>query len=141
LRSLVSLAAAAVLATAAAAHAQAAHQHGAPAPTPAGDAPPQVISTFPPTDAVVPAGIQQISVTFDRPMAESWSFVTGGEKAFPEIDGGPSLSADKRTISVAVKLHPNSTYVVWLNSDRFKNFKDEQGHPATPYRLTFTTSE
>ena len=119
-------AAVAVLVAAGAAHAQ--------------DAP-RVVSTFPPTNAVVPAGIQQISVTFDRPMMESWSFVTGGEKSFPEIDGGPSLSDDHRTISVAVKLHPNSTYVIWLNSGRYTNFKDEQGHPATPYRLTFTTSE
>ena len=56
-------------------------------------------------------------------------------------DGGPSLSDDKRTISVAVKLRPNSSYVVWMNSDRFTNFKDEQGRSATPYRLSFTTSE
>ena len=124
---LVSLAAVATLACAAAT------AHAADAP--------KVISTFPPTEAVVPAGIQQISVTFDRPMMESWSFVTGGEKSFPEINGGPSLSDDKRTISVAVKLRPNSTYVIWLNSDRFRNFKDEQGVSATPYRLAFTTSE
>jgi hypothetical protein len=128
---LTGLAVAAVLAAAAAAHAQ-----DAPA-----QSPPRVISTFPPTDAVVPAGIQQISITFDRPMAESWSFATGGEKAFPEIGGGPTMSDDKRTISVAVKLRPNSTYVIWLNTDRAKNFKDEQGRPATPYRLTFSTSE
>ena len=102
---------------------------------------PHVVATFPPTEAVIPAGVQQISVTFDRPMMASWSFVTGGEKAFPEIDGGPSISDDHLTISVPVKLHPNSTYVVWLNSDRYKDFKDEQGHPATPYRLTFSTSE
>jgi hypothetical protein len=138
---LISLALASALAATTVASAQAPHQHGGAPPAVTGEAAPKVISTFPPTDAVVPAGIQQISVTFDRPMAESWSFVTGGEKSFPEIDGGPTMSDDKRTISVAVKLHPNSAYVVWLNSDRFQNFKDEQGHPATPYRLAFTTSE
>ena len=102
---------------------------------------PKVVATFPPTDAVVPAGIQQISVTYDRPMAETWSFVTGGEKAFPEIDGGPSRSDDHRTISLPVKLRPNSTYVIWLNTERYHEFKDEAGHSATPYRLAFTTSE
>lgn len=103
---------------------------------------PKVISTFPPTDAVVPAGIQQVSVTYDRPMQDkSWSFVTGGERAYPQVDGGPSLSDDKRTFSLPVKLQPNTTYVMWFNSDRFQNFKDEQGQSATPYRLTFTTSE
>ena len=102
---------------------------------------PKVVSTFPPTDAVVPAGIQQISITYDRPMAQSWSFATGGEQAFPEIGGGPTISDDHRTISLPVRLRPNTAYVVWLNTEHAKNFKDEQGHAATPYRLAFTTSE
>lgn len=102
----------------------------------------KVVSTFPPTDAVVPAGIQQISVTYDRPMQDkSWSFSTGGEMKFPEVNGGPSISDDHRTFNLPVKLQPNTTYVVWMNSGRFQNFKDEQGQPATPYRLSFTTSE
>ncbi len=103
---------------------------------------PKVVKTFPPTDAVVPAGIPQISVTYDRPMMDkSWSFTTGGEQKFPEVDGGPSLSEDRLTFNLPVKLRPNTTYVIWLNSGPYMNFKDEQGHPATPYRLTFTTSE
>jgi hypothetical protein len=103
---------------------------------------PKVIGTFPPTGSLVPAGIDQIQVTYDRPMMDkSWSFSTGGEHAFPVVDGGPSLSGDRRTFTLAVRLEANSTYVVWLNTDRYQNFKDEQGHPATPYRLTFKTSE
>jgi hypothetical protein len=103
---------------------------------------PRVIGTFPPTDSLVPAGIGQIQVTYDRPMmAKSWSFATGDEHAFPEVDGGPVQSEDGRSFSLAVKLRANTTYVIWLNTDRYRNFKDEQGHPATPYRLTFKTSE
>jgi hypothetical protein len=103
---------------------------------------PRVIGTFPPTESLVPAGIGQIQVTYDRPMmAKSWSFATGGERAFPEVDGGPVQSDDGRTFSLAVKLRAHTTYVIWLNTDRFQNFKDEQGRAAVPYRLTFTTSE
>jgi len=103
---------------------------------------PKVIGTFPPSQSVVPAGIGQIQVTYDRPMmAKSWSFATGDEHAFPEVDGGPVQSDDGRTFSLAVKLRAHTTYVIWLNTERYQNFKDEQGRAATPYRLTFTTSE
>ena len=103
---------------------------------------PKVVGTFPPTDSVVPAGILQIEVMFDRPMMDqSWSFTTGGEQAFPEVTGGPVRSDDGKTFKLGVKLQPHSTYVVWFNNGKYQNFKDEQGHPATPYRLTFKTSE
>ncbi|HEV2533157.1 Ig-like domain-containing protein [Phenylobacterium sp.] len=103
---------------------------------------PRVVSTFPPPDSVVPAGIGQIQVTYDRPMMpNSWSFATGGERAFPAVDGGPVQSDDGKSFSLAVKLEAHTTYVIWLNTDRYQKFKDEQGHAATPYRLTFTTSE
>lgn len=102
---------------------------------------PTVVSTFPPMGSTIPAGVDELSVTYDRPMAQGWSFATGGEKSFPEITGTPMLSPDRRTISVAVHLRPNSSYVVWLNTERYKNFKDEQGVAAEPYRLTFSTSE
>lgn len=101
---------------------------------------PKVVSTFPPHGATVPAGVDLLQVTYDRPMAASWSFATGGEHAFPELAGNPSLSADRRTISLPIKLRPESTYVVWLNTERYNNFKDEKGQSAEPYRLTFSTS-
>ncbi|THD81271.1 MAG: hypothetical protein E7812_05100 [Phenylobacterium sp.] len=127
-----------VAALAMAAPAQAAQAQDQIAPTDA----PKVIGTFPPSGSLVPAGIGQIQVTYDRPMMDkSWSFTTGGEQQFPEVDGGPVISDDHRTFSLAVKLQPNSTYVVWMNSGHYQNFKDEQGRSATPYRLTFKTSE
>jgi hypothetical protein len=103
---------------------------------------PKVVATFPPADSLVPAGGLHIEVTFDRPMMDhSWSFATGGEAEFPEVTGGPVRSDDGKTFRLGVKLQPNSTYVVWFNNGQYLNFKDEQGHPATPYRLTFKTSE
>lgn len=103
---------------------------------------PRVVSTFPPGASVVPAGVDRIAVTFDRPMMDqSWSFTTGGEHRFPEIAGSPSRSGDRLTFVLPVKLRPHTTYVVWMNSGRYLNFKDEQGRSAEPYRLSFSTSE
>jgi hypothetical protein len=103
---------------------------------------PKVVSTFPPHGAVVPAGIDRIAVTYDRPMMDgSWSFNTGGEHAFPEVAGAPVRSVDKQTFVLPVKLRPHSTYVIWMNSGRYLDFKDEQGRSAEPYRLSFSTSE
>ena len=138
MRAPAALALAAVLA-APAAFAQ--HEGHMPAPA-TQDGPPKVVSTFPPAGAVTPAGIRFVSVTYDRPMMDkSWSFATGGESKFPEVTGGPLMEADGRTFDLPVSLQPNSTYVIWLNTDRFQNFKDEKGRAAEPYRLTFTTSE
>ena len=132
------------LAAALAGPAYAQHEHHGPA-APAAEAPsgaPKVVSTFPPNEAVIPAGIPMISVTYDRAMMDkSWSFASGGESKMPQVNGGPSLDDDGRTFNLPVKLQANTTYVIWMNTDRFQNFKDDKGRAAEPYRLTFTTSE
>jgi hypothetical protein len=117
---------AAALALAGAAHAQ--------------DAP-KVVTTFPANGSKVPPSVAELKVTYDHRMAASWSFATGGEKAFPEVEGPPSLSDDAITISLPVRLAPNQTYVVWLNTERYKNFKGVDGMSAEPYRLTFSTTD
>jgi hypothetical protein len=38
-----------------------------------------------------------------------------------------------------VKLEPGKTYVIGVNSERFRNFKDTKGHPALPYLFVFRT--
>ena len=40
-----------------------------------------------------------------------------------------------------MKLRPGKFYATWLNSDKFKGFKDTNGQPAIPYLLTFTTAD
>jgi RNA polymerase sigma-70 factor (ECF subfamily) len=74
-------------------------------------------------------------------MMASWSFATRGEKAFPQVLGAPSLSPDHITISLPIRLEPNRTYVVWLNTEKYQNFKSEDGQAAEPYRLTFHTTD
>jgi methionine-rich copper-binding protein CopC len=99
----------------------------------------RVVATSPAVGAQVPASTSALSVTFDRPMQPSWSFA-GRPQDAPSYVSQPSLSPDGRTISVAVQLQPGRSYVVWLNSESYKNFRDAQGQPAEPFRLTFSTS-
>jgi len=102
--------------------------------------PPHVVSTTPALDSTVPASTDHISVTFDRPMSRGWSFVLALGEPFPTLVGDPSLSADGKTITTAVHMNPGTHYTVLLNSLNYHNFRDPTGTPATPYRLTFTTS-
>ena len=100
----------------------------------------RVVATSPAMGAQAPASTPVLSVTFDRPMQPAWSFA-GRPQDAPSYVSQPSLSADGRTISVAVQLQPGRSYVVWLNSESYKNFRDAQGQPAEPFRLTFSTSQ
>jgi hypothetical protein len=38
-----------------------------------------------------------------------------------------------------VHLEAGKTYALWLNTDKFQNFKDDKGQPAVPYLLVFAT--
>ena len=125
---------AAVLTLALAGAAQA--RSNGPAPTT-----PKVVATYPADGAHVPPSIAELRVSYDHRMMASWSFATRGEKAFPEVLGAPSLSPDHITITLPIRLQPNHTYVVWLNTERYKNFKSEDGEAAEPYRLTFHTTD
>ena len=102
---------------------------------------PVVIKTVPVagSDDVDPA-LGQIQVTFSKPMRDgAWSWVQMSKESFPELQGDPKYLKDGRTCVVDVKLKPNQTYAIWLNSSKFQNFKDPQDRPAVPYFLVFKT--
>lgn len=40
-----------------------------------------------------------------------------------------------------VKLQPEKTYAIRINSNKFRNFKDSNGVPAVPYLLVFRTGK
>ncbi len=103
--------------------------------------PPSVIKTLPTCgDAKVPTTTTQIKVTFSKEMMDGgWSFTQISGDSFPEIVGQPKYLADKRTCVLTVKLKPKKTYVMWLNSQKFQNFKDASGNSAVPYLLVFQT--
>lgn len=105
--------------------------------------PPSVVQTTPQSgDATVAPGATEITVTFSKDMMDqSWSFVQLSETSFPKILEGPEYKDDKRTCVIKVELAPNQTYAIWLNSDRFQNFKDAARRPAVPYLLVFKTGD
>ena len=104
--------------------------------------PPSVIKTVPTCgDTSVDAGTTtRITATFSKKMAGgTWSWVRMSKESFPETVGKPKYLNDRRTCVINVKIQPKKTYVIWLNSKKFRNFKDTGGNPAVPYLLVFQT--
>ncbi len=104
--------------------------------------PPVVVETFPVSGADdVPPGETEIRVRFSKPMSDgSWSWSSAWENSAPEFVGAPNYLDDHCTCVLKVRLEPGRIYGWWLNSERFKNFKDQGGKPAVPYLLTFQTT-
>jgi hypothetical protein len=105
--------------------------------------PPVVVKTVPEAGVKnVAPGEMEIRVTFSKEMTDgSWSWSTAWQNSSPESAGKPAYDKNRRTCTMKVKLEPNTTYGFWLNSPRFRGFKDKQGHSAVPYLLVFKTAE
>jgi hypothetical protein len=105
--------------------------------------PPVVVKTVPQSgDPAVDPATAEIQVTFSKEMADgSWSWSQMSKESFPQISGKPHYLADKKNCVLPVKLEPGKTYVLWLNSQKFGNFKDAQGRSAVPYLLVFETAK
>ena len=102
---------------------------------------PKVIATNPKSgDAGVDPSLSKITVTFNKPMLDkSWSWSYEDKDSFPATAGQPSYTNDGKTCVLPVKLEPGKRYVIWINTAKFKNFKDRSGIPVEPYRLEFAT--
>lgn len=105
--------------------------------------PPVVIKTVPEAGSKdVPPGVMEIKVTFSKEMRNnSWSWSTAWKDSTPEAVDKPRYEADGKTCVFKVKLEPGKTYGYWLNSQKFTNFKDQQGRSAVPYLLVFSTKD
>jgi RNA polymerase sigma-70 factor (ECF subfamily) len=106
------------------------------------DLPPAVVKTSPRAgDTEVDAGgVTEIRVTFSKDMMDrTWSWSQVSDDTFPKTTGEPHYDKDRRTCALPVKLEPGKTYVLWINSEKFANFKDTAGMPAVPYLLVFET--
>jgi hypothetical protein len=105
--------------------------------------PPVVVRTVPEAGAAaVDSGLTEIKVTFSKEMQDgAWSWVTLPEPSFPKMSGQPKYQADKRTCVLPVKLEPGKTYALWINSEKYRNFKDNDGQAAVPYLLVFQTKK
>lgn len=109
------------------------------------EAAPKVIETSPAAgDQNVDPETNQIVVTFDQPVKmNSWSVVYAHGGEFPELAGDtPITFHDNKTCVIAVTLKPKTTYAVGFNSATRQGFKSaDEGTPAEPYTLTFTTGD
>jgi RNA polymerase sigma-70 factor (ECF subfamily) len=103
--------------------------------------PPVVVKTVPEAGAGdVDPNTTEIKVTFSKDMQdESWSWSTLSKESYPKITGKPKYLGDKRTCVLPVKLEPGKTYSIWVNSEKFSNFKDPDGRSAVPYLIVFKT--
>ena len=103
--------------------------------------PPVVVKTVPEAGSRdVAPGVVEIRVTFNKEMMDkSWSPSSAWQDSTPAMVGEPKYETDRKTWVIKVKLEPGKTYGYWLNSQKFANFKDAQGHSAVPYLLTFQT--
>ena len=107
-------------------------------------APPVVVATVPQSGktGVDAKAVKELRVTYSKQMTDgSWSWSTWGEENFPKTTGKPRYLADKRTCVLPVALEPGRTYAIWLNSNNFGNFQDNEGRKAVPYLLIFETKK
>jgi len=102
---------------------------------------PRVVATFPPNGSQdVDPSISEISVTFNEEMMDqNWSWAYTHENEFPEMTGQPYYTDNYTKNVLPVELEPNKEYIIWLNSQKFKNFKDKSGNPLVPVKFTFKT--
>lgn len=103
--------------------------------------PPVVVRCVPEAGSSdVDPAVKELRVTFSKPMTDrSWSWSTASKSSFPTVTGDIHYLADGRTCVLPVKLEPGKTYASWINSSKFRNFKDKEGRPAIPYLLVFRT--
>jgi RNA polymerase sigma-70 factor (ECF subfamily) len=104
-------------------------------------APPVVVKTVPEAgDDNVDPGLGEIRITFSKKMQPgNFSVVQNTKENFPDVAGKPRYDTDQRTLLLPVKLQAGRTYALWVNTERFRNCKDENGQPALPYLLVFRT--
>lgn len=103
--------------------------------------PPNVVETSPATGSTeVDPALTEISVTFSEPMTDgNFSWAYSNKDKFPEMTGQPYYLPGLTTNVLPVKLESNREYEIWINSQKFRNFKDQAGNSATPFRLVFKT--
>jgi len=105
------------------------------------EVPPVVVRSVPEAGTTeVDPGLKELKVTFSKPMTDkSWSWATASKSSFPTVTGDIRYLDDGRTCVLPVQLQPGRTYATWVNSERFRNFKDKDGRPSLPYLLVFRT--
>lgn len=111
--------------------------------TPGDTTPPSIVELWPENGAqdVSATEVTDLVVTFNEAMTdESWSWVEEDLANFPEITSHAFFNDEHTVVYLPVKLKPDTSYVIWLNSETYQNFTDASGNALTPVRWTFTTA-
>jgi len=107
--------------------------------------PPHVVSSVPEQGATdVDPRLREITVTFDRPIApgdHSW-VIFRGSGLYPGYRGGEAtLSEDRMSATLDVRLSPGTVYALGVNDLRYNGYKDTYGRPVLPFGLCFRTAD
>lgn len=104
---------------------------------------PRVVTTFPLNGSRdVDPSLTEVSVTFNEEMKNnSWSWAYSDKSKFPRMTGQPYYTDNNTRNVLPVKLEPNREYEVWINLDKYLNFKDKHGNSSVPFRFSFRTRE
>lgn len=104
---------------------------------------PKVVATNPKNGSTeVDPSLSRITITFNKAMLDkSWSWSYEDKDSFPQTTGEPSYAENGTICVLPVKLKPGKRYVIWINTTKFKNFKDRSGNTVEPYKLVFTTRQ
>ncbi|MFB3787180.1 MAG: hypothetical protein ACE15F_12515 [bacterium] len=91
----------------------------------------------------VPAGLTRVVIHFNAPVKRnSWSFVEIDSAEFPQVTGDPTFESETVCV-LPVKLKPDTSYGLGINSRTRKGFKSAEDEQVTcaPYRLMFKTGK
>lgn len=106
-----------------------------------GDDAPRVVKAAPDDGATaVDPALRELRVTFDRDMDTRGMSIVGGGPTFPADPAGKARWVDARTNVLPLRLGPNQSYQLSINSARFQNFRDTRGKAAVPYPIRFRTA-
>ena len=107
--------------------------------------PPHVVSSAPEQGATdVDPRLREITVSFDRLIApgdHSW-VIFQGSGLYPGYRGGEvTLSEDRMSAALDVRLSPGTVYALGVNDLRYSGYKDIYGRPLLPFGLCFRTAD
>jgi hypothetical protein len=101
---------------------------------------PKLVSIEPSNGASdVDPSLKQLVIRFDRAMRDkSWAVVgTPGEQ--PEFTGTPAYDAERKVLTIPMRLEPGRTYRFGLNGPKHQGFVSADGFALQPIEVSFTT--
>jgi hypothetical protein len=85
--------------------------------------------------------LRAIIITFDRRMGGGRALVIRTEGQFPELAGEAEFDATQTMLTIPVRLKPDTTYAMCLNTERFLGYRDIEGNLLLPVVHEFRTGK